>query len=130
MTSFKRFEEMEVWQKSRLMVKTIYLITSKPNFNKDLLLASHLWKTAISIISNISEGFERDGNKEFINFLSIAKGSCGELRCQLYIALDQNYIKENQFKEISNLATGISKSLKGMITYLQNSDFKGIKNKK
>jgi len=130
MTTVKRFEEMEVWKKSRLIVKMIYLMTNKPGLSRDWQLANHLRKTAISIISNISEGFERDGNKEFINFLSIAKGSCGELRCQLYIALDQNYIDENQFVEISNLATEISKSLKGLMNYLQDSDFKGIKNKK
>jgi len=121
---------MDVWKKSRLILKLIYLMTNKSEFSKDWQLANHLRKTGISIISNISEGFERDGNKEFINFLSIAKGSCGELRCQLYIALDQNYINENQFAEISNLATEISKSLKGLILYLQNSDLKGIKNKK
>jgi four helix bundle protein len=129
MVSVKRFEEMEVWKKSRLMVKMIYFITNEPGFSRDWPLASHLRKTAISIISNISEGFERDGNKEFVNFLSIAKGSCGELRSQLYAALDQNYIDENQFIEISNLAIEISRSLKGLINYLQNSDFKGIKNK-
>lgn len=130
MASIKRFEEMDIWKKSRLMLKLIYLMTNKSEFSRDWQLANHLRKTGISIISNISEGFERDGNKEFINFLSIAKGSCGELRCQLYIALDQNYIDENQFMEISNLATEISKSLKGLILYLQNSDLKGIKYKK
>ena len=130
MVSVKRFEEMDVWKKSRLMVKMIYQMTNKPEFSKDWQLVNHIRKTAISIVSNISEGFERDGNKEFINFLSIAKGSCGELRCQLYMALDQNYIDDNQFMEISNLATEISKSLKGLMNYLQDSDLKGIKNKK
>jgi four helix bundle protein len=130
MASVKNFEEMDVWKKSRLMVKMIYLITNQPGFSRDWQLANHLRKTAISIVSNISEGFERDGNREFVNFLSIAKGSCGELRSQLYIALDLNYIDENQFLEISNLATEISKSLKGLMNYLHNSDFKGIKNKK
>jgi four helix bundle protein len=130
MASVKRFEEMDVWKKSRLMVKMICMMTNKSEFSRDWQLANHLRKTAISIISNISEGFERDGNKEFINFLSIAKGSCGELRCQLYIALDQNYIDEYLFSEISNLATDISKSLKGLINYLQASDLRGIKNKK
>jgi four helix bundle protein len=129
MVSVKRFEEMEVWEKSRLIVNMIYQMTNKPEFSKDWQLVNHLRKTAISIISNISEGFERDGNKEFINFLSIAKGSFGELRSQLYIALDLNYIDEIQFKEIANLAAEISKSLKGLMNYLQGSDLKGIKNK-
>jgi four helix bundle protein len=130
MASIKRFEDMDVWKKSRMLVNLTYNMTNKSGFTRDWLLINHLRKTAISILSNISEGFERDGNKEFVNFLSIAKGSCGELRCQLYIAFDQNYIEENQFKELSNLATEISKSLKGLINYLQASDFKGIKNKK
>ena len=129
MATLKRFEDLDVWKKARVMVNTIYSTTSNNGFSKDWMLANHLRKTAVSIISKIAEGFERDGNKEFINFLSIAKGSCGELRCQLYIAYDQHYINENQFKEISNLAAEISRSLKGLILYLQNSDFKGIKNK-
>ncbi len=129
MASVKNFEDLDVWKKSRILVKMIYLSTNKPEFSKDWMLINHLRKTAISIISNISEGFERDGNKEFINFLSIAKGSCGELRCQLIVAYDQNYIEENQFKELSNLAEEISKSLKGLMHYLQNSDYKGIKYK-
>jgi four helix bundle protein len=130
MASVRKFEDLDVWKKSRSLVELVYLITRKQEFSKDWLLINHLRKTAISIISNISEGFERDGNKEFINFLSIAKGSCGELRCQIIIAYDLKYIEENQFKEISNLAEEISKSLKGLIMYLQNSDYKGIKNKK
>jgi four helix bundle protein len=129
MASVRKFEDLDVWKKSRNLVKAIYIVTRNPEFSGDWMLINHLRKTAISIISNISEGFERDGNREFINFLSIAKGSCGELRCQLYIAYDQDYIEENQFRELANLAAEISKSLKGLITYLQNSDYKGIKNK-
>lgn len=129
MTTVKKFEDLDVWQKSRKLVRLIYLTTGTPLFNKDWVLANHLRKTSISIISNISEGFERDGNKEFINFLSIAKGSCGELRCQLYLAFDQNYINPDQFNELVNLAAEISKSLKGLINYLHNSDLKGTKNK-
>jgi four helix bundle protein len=129
MATVKRFEDLDVWKKSRVLVKMIYSITNNSGFTKDWMLINHIRKTSVSIISNIAEGFERDGNKKFINFLSIAKGSCGELRCQLYIAYDQCYINENQFMEISNLAAEISKSLKGLILYLQKSDFKGIKNK-
>jgi four helix bundle protein len=129
MATIKRFEDLDVWKKSRTLAKTIYLITNSPKFVKDWMLSNHLRKTSVSILSNIAEGFERDGNKEFVNFLSIAKGSCGELRSQLYIAYDQGYINEDQFMEISNLAEEISKSLKGLIVYLQKSDFKGIKNK-
>jgi four helix bundle protein len=129
MATVKKFEDLDVWQKSRKLVRRVYGVTNTPKFHNDWMLVNHLRKTSVSIISNISEGFERDGNKEFINFLSIAKGSCGELRCQLYIAYDQNYINQDQFNELANLAAEISKSLKGLIIYLQNSDFKGIKNK-
>ena len=129
MATVKRFEDLDVWKKSRNLVNVIYNVTASPTFSKDWMFKNHLRKTSISIPSNIAEGFERDGNKEFINFLSIAKGSCGELRCQLYLAYDQNYIHEDQFMEIANLAAEISKSLKGLMLYLHNSDFKGIKNK-
>jgi len=129
MATVKRFEDMDVWKKTRILNKMVYSVTKTKEFKKDYVLVNHLRKTSLSIISNIAEGFERDGNKEFINFLAIAKGSCGELRSQLYVALDQNYIDENQFTDLSNLAAEISRSLKGLIIYLQNSDFKGIKYK-
>jgi four helix bundle protein len=129
MASIKKFEDMEVWQKSRKLVRLNYQLTRKPEFGRDWLLITHLRKTAISIISNIAEGFERDGNKEFINFLYIAKGSCGELRSQLYVAFDQEYMNEEEFNEITNLAVEISGSIKGLIKYLEESDFKGIKKK-
>ena len=129
MATIKRFEDLDVWKKSRILINVIYSVTRSPKFGRDLLLSNHIRKTSVSILSNIAEGFERDGNKEFINFLSIAKGSCGELRSQLYIAYDQEYINEDQFKEMTNLAEEISKSIKGLMVYLQNSDFKGVKNK-
>jgi four helix bundle protein len=129
MATVNKFEDLDVWKKSRVLIKLVYTLTNNPTFNKDNMLIHHIRKTSVSIISNIAEGFERDGNKEFVNFLFIAKGSCGELRSQLYVAFDQNYINESQFLEMSNLAVEISKSLKGLISYLQNSDFKGIKYK-
>lgn len=129
MTAFKKFEDMEVWKKSMNLTRLIYQTTNQPSFSKDYNLVNQIRRSAISISSNIAEGVERDGNKEFINFLYIAKGSCGELRCQLYIATDQQYLKAESFQEMYNLATEISFSLNKLIKYLQESDYKGIKYK-
>jgi len=81
----------------------------------------------MSILSNISEGFERDGDKEFIQFLSLAKDSCGELRAQLYVALDQEYIEDAEFASLRDLATEISRMISGLITYLKQSGLQGRK---
>lgn len=129
MSTFKKFEDMEVWKKSMNLTRLIYQHTNKPSFMKDYNLVSQIRKSAISIASNIAEGAERDGNKELINFLYIAKGSCGELRCQLYIAKDQNYLQADNFQEMYNLATEISFSLNKLIKYLKESDYKGLKYK-
>ena len=129
MSTFKKFEDMEVWKKSMNLTQLIYQNTNQPGFVKDYNLVNQIRRSAISIASNIAEGFERDGNKELINFLFIAKGSCGELRCQLYIAKDQQYLQADSFQEMYNLATEISVSLSRLIKYLQASDYKGIKYK-
>ena len=129
MTAFKKFEDMEVWQKSMNLTRLIYQITNQPSFSKDYNLVNQIRRSAISIPSNIADGLERDGNKELINFLYIAKGSCGEMRCQLYIAKDQQYLQAESFQEMYNLATEISVSLNKLIKYLQESDYKGIKYK-
>ena len=129
MSTFKKFEEMEVWKKSMNLIRLIYNETKRTTFSNDHYLVYQLRKSSVSIASNIAEGIERDGNKELINFLFIAKGSCGELRCQLYIAKDQQYLKDDIFQEIYNLASEISISLNKLIKYLQDSDYKGRKYK-
>jgi four helix bundle protein len=101
MASLKCFEDLEVWQKSREFAKEIYSISKGSRLSRDLILRDQIIRCAISINSNIAEGFERGGTGEFIQFLSIAKGSAGELRSQLYIVLDQGYIDENKFKGTS-----------------------------
>lgn len=120
---------MEVWQKSMNLITSVYGITRGETFSKDRSLVYQLRKSGISIASNIAEGFERDGNKELVNFLYIAKGSCGELKCQLQIARNLGYIEPICFEELYNLAGLISKSIGGLIKYLKNSDFKGKKYK-
>jgi len=116
----ERFEDLEVWQIARQLVKDVYRITSERRFSKDLGLSTQIQRTAVSIMSNIAEGFERKSKKEFIHFLYIAKGASGELRSQLYIALDLDYINKNEFQEIYQLSEKISKSLAGFIKYLQS----------
>src|SRR4051794_24267336 len=108
MAKFDSFEEMLSWQKARTLTKSIYDSTASGMFARDFGLSDQIRRAAVSILSNIAEGFERGGNKEFIQFLYIAKGSCGEVRAQLYIALDQHYLSEAQFLELSNHVIEIS----------------------
>ncbi len=113
---------MEVWQIARELVKEIYLITANDNFNRDFGLKNQITRSSVSIMSNIAEGFERKTNKEFIQFLFIAKGSSGEVRSQLYVALDLKYISEIEFEMLLNKTEIISKSLSGFIKYLKSSN--------
>ena len=129
MSTFKSFEEMEVWQKTRGMVSEIYKVTNTMGFSKDYNLVNHIRKSAVSVASNIAEGVERDGNRELINFLYIAKGSCGEMRCQLFIAMDLKYLDYEKFRDLSEKAKEISRSLNKLIKYLKESDLKGRKYK-
>lgn len=88
MAKFERFEEMDAWKKARGLVNAVYTITSAGEFARDFGLRDQMRRACVSVLSNIAEGFERGGNKEFCQFLATAKGSCGEVRAQLYIALD------------------------------------------
>ena len=102
-------------------MKEIYNITEQTSFSKDFGLKDQIRRSAVSIPSNIAEGYERKSNTEFIRFLYIAKGSAGELRTQLYLAMDLNYINEEIFKNLINKSEEISKSLSGFIKYLQST---------
>jgi four helix bundle protein len=90
-------------------------------------LCNQIRRAIVSVLSNIAEGFERGGNKEFLNFLAMAKGSCGEVRCQLYVALDQSYIDEEQFRSIYGKLLEASRLLSGLMKYLQQTDLRGSK---
>lgn len=127
MASIKCFEDLECWKLARELCQFVFRITSKGDFVKDFELKNQIKKSSGSSMDNIAEGFERDGNREFINFLSISKGSVGEVRSQLYRAFDQKYISEEEFKEGYELATRVSQADKGLMTYLKNSEFKGEK---
>ena len=100
MATFKNFEEIVAWQKARELCKKIKKLTEKPEFTRDYKLKDQILSSSGSIMDNIAEGFERQGNKEFVQFLYISKGSCGETRSQLYRASDYGYITPEEFNDI------------------------------
>jgi four helix bundle protein len=119
MSSVTRFEELDSWQKARKLTKMVYSLSSKGGWAKDFELRNQIRRAAISAMSNIAEGFERQGANEFPYFLSIAKGSAGEVRSQLYVALDQDYIDERIFEEARELAEETSRLIAGLHKYLK-----------
>jgi four helix bundle protein len=125
--TIKRFEDIEAWQKARELAKIIYIVTSMGKFSKDFGLKDQVRRAVVSILSNIAEGFERGGDKEFAQFISVAKGSCGEVRAQVYVALDQKYIGQDTFDRLSALTIEINQMLSGLMKYLHHSKFKGNK---
>lgn len=125
----KRFEELEVWQEARELCKQIFVITNAEPFAKDFKFRNQIKSSSGSVMDNIAEGFERGGNKEFIQFLSIAKGSCGEVRSQIYRAYDFKYIDRETMENISGHAVVLSKKLSSFIKYLRQSAYKGPKYK-
>jgi four helix bundle protein len=129
MATFQRFEDIEAWQKARKLTREIYTVSNEGQFSKDFGLRDQMRKASVSIMSNIAEGFERGGTKEFVQFLSVAKGSSGELRSQLYVALDQNYLKEEIFDRLLAAALETSRMISGLINYLRKSKMKGTKYK-
>jgi four helix bundle protein len=127
MSTIQRFEDLEAWKISREVTKDIYKMSSDGLFKRDFGLKDQIRRASVSIMSNIAEGFERDGDKEFTQFLSIAKGSAGEARSQLYVALDQEYISEIEFNSVYQKLTENSRVISGLMKYLQQSDLKGKK---
>ena len=122
------FEETKIWQESRKLVNSIYLaIQSNTAFSQGYALGNQIKRAAISIPSNIAEGFERSTNKELIHFLFIAKGSAGEVRTQLWLASDLNYLNKKELDSLIDKVKSISKMIQGMINYLQKSEMIGTK---
>ena len=127
MARIKRFEDIESWKKARKLTKDIYEITSSGQFARDFGLKDQIRRATVSVLSNIAEGFERGGDKEPVRFLAMAKGSCGEVRAQLYVALDQEYLSLNDFNELARNATEVSQLISGFMKYLKQSDLRGSK---
>jgi len=127
MATWKRFEDIEAWQMAREFCKDVWRIINYDGLSKDFKLRDQINASSGSVMDNIAEGFERDGNKEFIYFLSISKGSIGESRSQLYRIADREYITEEEFQDLKSKAEKISGKIKNLMTYLGKSDLKGNK---
>jgi four helix bundle protein len=117
----ERFEDLRIWQASREIVSSVYRITAVGNFSRDFSLRDQIRRAAVSVPSNIAEGFSRHSNKEFIQYLFIAKGSAAEVQSQLYVALDQEYILQEQFDEIYRQLEIVAKQISRFITYLRDA---------
>jgi four helix bundle protein len=127
MSTIKRFEELDVWKESRALNKIIGTLIQEKNFEHNFRLINQIEGSSGSIMDNIAEGFERGTRAEFIQFLGYSKGSCGELRSQLYRALDRNYLSKQQFDELLILVSRISAMLHGLISYLQKTNINGLR---
>ena len=129
MSTITKFEDILSWQEARKLNLLVGNLIDNDRFRNNFRLISQIEGSAGSIMDNIAEGFERGGNKEFMQFLFIAKGSCGELRSQLYRAIDRKYITGEEFKNISERALNISSLIQKLINYIHKSDLKGSKYK-
>lgn len=129
MSSIKRFEDILSWQKARDLNCKIGEMIGSGRFKHNFRLINQIEGSAGSIMDNIAEGFERSGNREFLQFLYVAKGSCGEFRSQLYRCLDRHYINEEEFQQLFEMSREIIVLLQRLIEYLETSTMKGNKYK-
>lgn len=127
MASIEKFEDIEAWQKARELTREIYQVTNQGAFAKDFGLRDQIRRAAVSIMSNIAKGFGRGGNREFIQFLSMAKGSVSEVQAQLYVAVDAGYLTKDQFQQLYSLSQSTGSLIGGFIRYLTKSADKGVK---
>lgn len=128
MATITKFEDLEIWQLARELAKEIHTVYIQSElFSKDYKLRDQINGSSGSVMDNIAEGFERSGRNEFINFLTIAKGSAGEIQSQLYRALDRKYISKEKFDDLYEKAAQIGKKSGAFINYLNKSEHKGNK---
>ncbi|MGI5835920.1 MAG: four helix bundle protein [Chloroflexota bacterium] len=127
MVAVRRFEELLVWQRARELTKSVYAVSSKGQFSKDWGLSGQIQRAAVSVMSNIAEGFERFRRGEFVQFLSIAKGSCGELRSQIYVAHDLGYIDDDKCCTLLRDTERLSKQIGALRAYIER-DARRLKN--
>ena len=114
----ERFEDIEAWQLARELARKVYELTKKPKFTRDFGLKGQIQNAAGSSMHNIAEGFDSETNREFIRFLRYAKRSCTEVQSELYVALDQQYIRDDEFQDVYDQAERTRAAIRGFITYL------------
>ncbi|HAV55496.1 four helix bundle protein [Aequorivita vladivostokensis] len=127
MATIERFEDLDIWKEARLLSKEIIQLSKNTELKTDYKLRDQIKNASGSVMDNIAEGFERDGNLEFRQFLSIAKGSAGESRSQLYRIYDSEYISEEELSSLVNRYLNLSKRIANFIIYLNKNEFKGNK---
>jgi four helix bundle protein len=121
MSAFKSFDEIIAWQKARELTKIIYLISATSKFDKDFSLKDQIRRSSVSVMANIAEGYDRRGDKEFIRFLNIAKGSLSEVKSHLFVAFDIEYIAQDKLDTLFLLIDEIAKLISGLIKYLKTN---------
>ena len=129
MNKIERFEDILAWQKARVLTKDIYASAGTGLFAKDYGLRDQVQRASVSTMANIAEGFERGGDREFVQFLSNSKGSCGEVKSHLYVALDQGYVTQVSFDQLYAKADEVSRLVGGFMNYLRQSQLGGHKYK-
>ena len=129
MATFHRFQDIEAWQKARILTREVYEASKYGPFAKDFGLRDQMCRSAVSIMANIAEGFGREGRREFLQFLSTTKGSASETQSHLCVAIDQNYISEEKGQRLITLADEIARMITGLMKYLRRTDIDGAKYK-
>lgn len=114
MSGARKFEDLIAWQKAREMTKLVYETTRQGAFARDFSFSNQMQRAAVSVMSNIAEGFQRNGRAEFLHFLSVARASCAEVRSHLYVALDINYLDESKFEQMMGLAEEAGRLVSGL----------------
>jgi four helix bundle protein len=130
MATIRRFEDLEAWQEARNLTRLIYQLTKRKPFANDFALRDQRRRASISVMSNIAEGLERGGRREFIHFLSIARASAGEIKSQFYVALDEGYVTRAEFDQGYDVVSRTIRLLSGLIRYLKSTRMRGTKFKR
>ncbi len=127
MATFRTFEEIEAWQQARELTQLVYAVSGRGAFGRDVALRDQVRRAAVSVMSNIAEGFGRGGLREFVQFLSVARGSTSEVGAQLHVAVDQGYLSSDSFVHLQEQVTRTGSVLSGLMRYLRCSTIKGAK---